>query len=70
MVPSLDGKLLALQFLLYGIVYPILAGIDPDRQSLYLNICALIFLGFVAWKASRALGHRAAEPNLASAFSS
>jgi hypothetical protein len=43
------GKGLAAQFLLFGVVYPCLAGLDNDRQSLYLNLCALGFLAFTAW---------------------
>ena len=42
------GKWLAVQFLLFGIVYPCLAGLDDNRQSLYLNLCALLFLSFTA----------------------
>jgi hypothetical protein len=43
------GKWIAAQFLLFSIVYPCLAGLDSDRQSLYLNLCALEFLAFTAW---------------------
>lgn len=43
------GKWLATQFLLLGIVYPCLAGLDAHRQSLYLNLCALLFLIFATW---------------------
>jgi len=43
------GKWLAAQFLLFGVVYPCLAGLDDTRQSLYLNLCALTFLSFVTW---------------------
>lgn len=46
--PSL-GRWLAGQFLLFGVVYPCVAGLDCDRQSLYLNLCALTFLSFTAW---------------------
>jgi hypothetical protein len=42
------GKWVALQFLIFGIVYPCLAGLDNDRQSLYLNLAALGFLAFTA----------------------
>ena len=42
------GRWLAYQFLLFAAVYPCLAGLDPDRQSLYLNLCALVFLAFTA----------------------
>ncbi len=48
-LPGLNGQLMALQLLLYGILLPCLAGLDSDRQSLYLNICAGIFLAFTAW---------------------
>jgi hypothetical protein len=42
-------KALAGQFLVVGILYPFLAGLDSDRQTLYLNLCAVGFLGFIAW---------------------
>jgi hypothetical protein len=47
-VPS-AGKWIAGQFLLFGILYPCLAGLDGDRQSLYLNLLSLEFLAFIAW---------------------
>jgi len=43
------GKWLPFQFLLFSAAYPCLAGLDYDRQSLYLNLCALTFLCFIAW---------------------
>lgn len=43
------GKWLSLQFLLFGVLYPCVAGLDSDRQPLYLNLCALIYLSFAAW---------------------
>ena len=46
---SQTGKWLAAQFLLLGIAYPCLAGLDGDRRSLYLNLCALAFLLFATW---------------------
>jgi hypothetical protein len=48
------GKALAAQFLLFGILYPCLAGLDSDRQSLYFNLAALVFISMAAWQ----LGHR------------
>jgi hypothetical protein len=42
------GRWIALQMILIGIVYPCVAGLDAERQSLYLNLCAVVFLGFVA----------------------
>jgi hypothetical protein len=35
--------------LIFGIVYPSVAGLDSNRQSLYLNLGALAFLSFTAW---------------------
>lgn len=46
---GLNGRLMAGQLLLYGILLPCLAGLDAERQSLYLNICAGLFLAFTAW---------------------
>jgi hypothetical protein len=42
------GRGLAMQFVLFGVVYPCLAGLDPARQPLYLNLCALGLLVFTA----------------------
>jgi hypothetical protein len=41
---------LASLFLIYGVVYPCLAGLDGSRQALYLNLCALALLLFAAWQ--------------------
>ena len=49
-VPARSGQLMAVQLLLFGIVYPMVAGLDSERQRLYLNVCALIFLAFAAWQ--------------------
>ncbi len=49
-LPGINGQLMALQLLLYGILLPCLAGLDAERQSLYLNVCAGLFLAFVAWQ--------------------
>ena len=40
---------LAAQWLLFGILYPSVAGLDGARQSLYLNLCSLVFLASVMW---------------------
>jgi hypothetical protein len=53
LLPGLNGALMALQLLLYGIVLPCLAGLDGERQSLYQNICAAVFLAFIAWQLVR-----------------
>jgi hypothetical protein len=42
------GRPLALQLILFGILYPCAAGLDPERQSLYLNLCAVVFLALAA----------------------
>ena len=44
------GQLMARQMLLFGILLPCLAGLDSDRQSLYLDLCAGIFLAFITWQ--------------------
>jgi hypothetical protein len=44
------GKALAFQLLLFGILYPSVAGLDADRQTLYFNLCALAFLALAAWQ--------------------
>jgi hypothetical protein len=38
----------AIQLILFGVIFPCAAGLDPTRQSLYLNICSVIFLLFLA----------------------
>lgn len=48
-LPGVNGRLMAGQLLLYGILLPCLSGLDSERQSLYLNICAGLFLAFAAW---------------------
>ena len=37
-----------MMFVLFGVVYPCLAGLDAARQPLYLNLCALGLLVFTA----------------------
>lgn len=43
------GRWIAAQFLLFGFIYPCVAGLDDSRQALYLDLCALEFLSFTAW---------------------
>jgi len=43
------GRWLAAQLLLFGIVFPCVAGLDAGRQTLYLDLCGLMFLAFIAW---------------------
>jgi hypothetical protein len=58
------GKWIAAQFLLFAIVYPCLAGLDNDREALYLNLCALEFLLFTAWLLARHFGEKAPSQEL------
>jgi hypothetical protein len=46
-VMPVSSKWLAAQFLLFGVFYPCIAGLDDGRQSLYLNLSALAFLAFI-----------------------
>jgi hypothetical protein len=46
------GTGLAAVFLVFGMAYPCLAGLDASRQPLYLNLCALGLLLFASWLAS------------------
>ena len=50
LAPSGSGKLLALQLVGFGILYPCAAGLDSERQSLYLDVSALLFLAFAGWE--------------------
>ena len=58
-LPGLTGRLMSLQLFAYGILLPCLAGLDSDHQSLYLNICAVLFLAFAAWQL---MNHSRSEP--------
>lgn len=49
-LPDMGGKLVALQFILYGIGLPCLAGLDSDRESLYVDLCSVVLVAFVAWR--------------------
>ena len=60
-------KALARQFLIIGILYPCVAGLDGGRQTLYLNLCAVGFLGFTAWVLASRLRNRSVELTSASA---
>ena len=54
-------KALALQFLIVGILYPCAAGLDSGRQTLYLNLCAVGFLGFTSRVLAARLLNRSVE---------
>ena len=63
LVPQ-TGKWIAAQFLLFAIVYPCIAGLDNDREALYLNLCALEFPSFTAWLLVRHLGEKSTSQEL------
>jgi hypothetical protein len=62
LAPANSAKLLALQLLLFGIAYPCMAGLDSDRQPLYFDISALVFLTFAAGQLVQRF--RTANPSL------
>ncbi len=49
------GNLTAVLMLVFGLAYPAAAGLDGERQSLYLNICGFLFIAFAAWQWSQDL---------------
>jgi hypothetical protein len=61
------GKALALQLLLFGILYPSVAGLDADRQTLYFNLCALTFLALAAWQLAGRLSRGSASEKISDA---
>ena len=67
--PARTSRMLAFQLLLFGIVYPCVGGLDEERQTLYFNVCAVVFLALAALQLVRKLGGnsisvegKAAEP--------
>jgi len=61
LLPGRIGRAAAGLLILFGVIYPTVAGLDPDRQSLYLNVCHIAFLAFLAWALSRRLGEQRAK---------
>jgi hypothetical protein len=61
LVPGLPGKLAAIQLLLYGTLYPTLAGLDSDHESLYLDVSLIVFLTLAAWQFWRNVHSSTAE---------
>jgi hypothetical protein len=57
------GTLLAALLLTFGLIYPMAAGLDAARQSLYLNICGGLFLAFTARQLADELRVSPAEPD-------
>jgi hypothetical protein len=62
-----SGKILALQLLMFGILYPCAAGLDSERQSLYFDLSALLFLSFAAWELVGGLSNGGNRTSLTSA---
>ena len=56
-LPGADGGALKLELLAFGLLYPVLAGLDDKRQLLYLNLSAILFLAVAARQIVRRL-HR------------
>jgi flagellar biogenesis protein FliO len=56
------GQWLAAQLLLFSIVFPCLAGLDSDRSTLYLDLCGLALLGFIAWLLVKRLEQSERQP--------
>lgn len=48
-LPGKAGLVCAGLFLLFGLVYPSTAGLDPLRQPLYFHLCGFVFLVFAGW---------------------
>jgi hypothetical protein len=55
-VMPIAGKWLAVQFVLFGLIYPCIAGLDDTHQPLYLNLSGLAFLAFTAWLLVKRIG--------------
>jgi hypothetical protein len=53
---AVSCRLLAGQMLLFCLFYPVLAGLDSDRQALYFDICAIVFIASAAWQLVQRLG--------------
>jgi hypothetical protein len=45
---GIEGKLLAGLLVLVGLVYPLVAGLDVERDALYLDLAGLLLLGMAA----------------------
>jgi hypothetical protein len=60
--PGTSARFLALQWLLFGVVYPCLAGLDAERQPLYFDLSALVFLALAAWQLLQTFYGRSVEP--------
>jgi hypothetical protein len=68
-VPTRSWQWLAIELLVFGLVYPCVAGLDSGRQTLYFNLSALVFMAFAAIQLAQRLspGDRAKAEQPASA---
>jgi len=57
-LPGKEGSLLMLELVAFGLVYPLLAGLDDKHQLLYLNLSAVLFLAVAAWQVLQRLRRR------------
>ena len=67
--PGRVGRALAGQLLIFDIAYPCLAGLDAERQSLYFDLAAVLYLVVAGWLVLRKVawppaGMAVAEPAL------
>ena len=44
------GKVLIAEVIIYGLIYPILAGLDVTREALYLNVVTAVFIVCAGWQ--------------------
>jgi hypothetical protein len=63
LVTGTTGSILSGLIVVFGLFYPAAAGLDADRQSLYLNVCGFLFLAFTGWQLADELRGHSAEPS-------
>ena len=64
LVSGIAGSVLAALVFVFGVLYPAAAGLDEERQSLYLNICGFLLLAFTAWQLADELRVSSVEPGV------
>jgi hypothetical protein len=55
-VPERIWRVLAVELMVFGVIYPSIAGLDSDRQTLYFNVAAVVFLALAAFQLACRLG--------------
>jgi len=56
------GRMLAVELVLAGLIYPCAAGMDSDRQSLYMNLYGLLLLCTNSWLLYQRLEQKLPDP--------